>query len=222
MMIWVQFALKWTISGARKLYFLDRGHDPLPSPYTLCNGETELSKLPILGIVAPHAPAGSMPLLPAKFTRQTTEGTPVYHPVNIPSISCWRPSVSTRRGPAVHPGRHADWPYAATVRTRPRRKVSQEWLTDNRWSVDRSRIRGRISRPELRGSRRCADEFGACRKDYRPRSINGKATNVPRRVALSFPTNLSPSDTLPVSQPCPLVRNLASVSEASRLTLASV
>jgi len=97
-------------------------------PGRKCNGETELPKRPILELGAPHAPAGTTPLLPAKFIRQPTGrgrlATLVYHPVKILSISSRRASESSKWGTAYHRGRHADRPYAATVRTRPRRKVS--------------------------------------------------------------------------------------------------
>ena len=81
-------------------------------------GETELPKHPILELGAPHAPAGTMSLLPAKFIRQPTGrghlATLVHHLVKILGISSRRASESTKWGPAFHPG--GDTPIGLTRR----------------------------------------------------------------------------------------------------------
>jgi len=137
--MWPQGRAQWRHLANTIELVLPSAH-PSPQPkrqiarfrrFYTCNGETEVSNHPSTQFwarsAAPsptHRPAPRP--FPAKFIRQPTGterlATSVYHPVKIPSISCRRTSESRRRGPALHPGRHADWPYAATVRTRPRRK----------------------------------------------------------------------------------------------------
>jgi len=75
---------------------------------TVVTGESEPSKHPILGLGAPHAPAGVAPPLPAKFIRQPTGrrrlATPVYHPVSSSASAAGAPRNLRSRAPPSNRG----------------------------------------------------------------------------------------------------------------------